>query len=73
MRQIFWGRSKNARSLVGRRYVTRDGATDRRSEPSAGRGRAGRFLVWRLSLLRVTVRRSMEPAHLGAPVNFGLK
>ena len=53
--------------------VCHEGRGDRRCEPSAGRGRAGRFLVWRLSLLRVTVRRSMEPAHLGAPVNFGLQ
>ena len=62
LRQIFCVRSKNARSFVGRQYVTRDG-------PSAGRGRAGRgrFLVWRLSLLRVTVRRSMEP---GCPSEF---
>ena len=42
--------------------VCHEATDDRRCEPSAGRGRAGRFLVWRLSLLRVTVRRSMEPA-----------
>ena len=43
------------------------GTTRRRG----GRARGGRFLVWRLSHLRVTVRRSMVAAMSGGcPIEF---